>query len=283
MNIVFFGYDYTLDIAQRLIADGHNIAQIFTFPCDNHFAFNRDISDYANMKNIPITDEVVNSNHINILLERGCDLFICAGYPHKIPQIDPERARGLNVHPTALPRARGIMPLPFVIMDEPEAAGFTIHKLSPQFDTGDILYQEKINIDAYTDIETLSARIALRCPGAVSETIAKLDERWENATPQSEENSSEYPAPGDVLRKLEWTEDAAALNRKARAFGRFGTIATVQNIAGNSQTLGVFNFSAWKEETPYAPGTLIRSSEREVIIAIKDGFVCLKEFQVLPT
>ena len=40
MKIVFIGYDYTFDLAARLIEDGHEIIKIYTFQCDNVFAFN---------------------------------------------------------------------------------------------------------------------------------------------------------------------------------------------------------------------------------------------------
>ena len=40
MKFVYFGYDMMLGCARRLIADGHQLAGIFTFPCDNVFNFN---------------------------------------------------------------------------------------------------------------------------------------------------------------------------------------------------------------------------------------------------
>lgn len=280
MKIVFFGYDYTLDILQRLIADKHEIAQIFTFPCDNVFSSHIEIQQFANYHEIPITDEAITPSHIDALIQQDCTLFLSAGYPHKIPPL-PDDVYGINMHPALLPRVRGIMPLPYVIMKEPEAAGFTLHKLAQDFDCGDIIYQDFISIDAHTDVETLSAKIAVRAPDAVSKVVTDIKIFWENASPQNEEEASTYPIPDADMRQIKWGDTSTITATKGRAFGRFGVIAKVENDFGQSQSLAVFNLSTWEEPHEHKQGQLIRSSNREIVIAIQDGYVCLKEFQVL--
>lgn len=78
------------------------------------------------------------------------------------------------------------------------------------------------------------------------------------------------------MRTLDWHSDVAALNKKGRAFGRFGVLAHIQG-----QTFVVFNFKGWGEAHDNAPGDVVLSSQREIVIAVRDGYVCLKEFQVL--
>ncbi len=281
MNITFLGYDYTIDIAQRLMADGHDIMQIFTFPCDNIFAFNTETHEFAAHFNIPISDHKIKSENITELIDKKCDIFICAGYPHKIPEINNNLCYGINLHPTLLPRARGIMPLPYVIMQEPKAAGFTIHKLSPHFDTGDILYQQPIPIDRNTDIEILSAQIALHSTKAIAYIVADIKKYWDNAKIQNHANSSSYLAPSADMRTINWSSTPEQLLLKGRAFGRFGVIAEIQNNMKQTQKLAVFNFNAWEEKHKHDIGYLLRSSTRDIIIAINSGYICLKEFQVI--
>ena len=40
MKFVYFGYDFMLGTVHRLLDDGHELAGIFSFPCDNVFNFN---------------------------------------------------------------------------------------------------------------------------------------------------------------------------------------------------------------------------------------------------
>ncbi len=281
MKIVFLGYDYTFNIAQRLITDGHEIMHIFTFPCDGMFSFNNQIKDFAKNFNIPISEHKIEQQNIDNLIKRGCEIFICAGYPHKVPPINESQSYGINFHPSLLPRGRGIMPLPYIIMNDPKAAGFTIHKLSPKFDTGDILYQKAIEIDEQTDIEILSAKIALAAPNIISSIIKDIKNYWNAATVQNNKHASSYPTPSAKMRKLNWHDTAEELSLKGRAFGRFGVLAEIENNIGEHQKLAVFNFKTWKEKHSHQSGKLIRSSPREIIITIKDGYICLKEFQVI--
>ena len=281
MKIVFLGYDYTLDIAQRLIADGHEVMHIFTFPCDGVFAFNNQINEFANHFEIPISEHKIESSNIDDLIEQGCELFLCAGYPHKIPPINNEKIYGVNLHPAFLPRGRGIMPLPYIIMNDNKAAGFTLHKLSSDFDSGDIIYQEAIEIDEQTDVEILSAKIAVRAPDVISDIVGDIEGYWSKALAQNNADASSYLAPSEEMRTLNWENTAKELRLKGRAFGRFGMIAVVENNMGDKQKLAVFNFATWEDTHKHITGTLLRSSPREIIITIKDGYICLKEFQVI--
>ncbi len=278
MKIVFIGYDYTFDLAARLIEDGHEIIKIYTFPCDNVFAFNIQIKDFANYHDIPITEQKITTENIEHDIARGAELFFSAGYPYKIPQIKKEQAYAMNMHPTLLPRARGMMPLPHVILNEPNAAGFTIHKITNEYDSGDIIYQEPIQIDETTDVETLSARIALRANSAIPDIVKDIKNLWDNASAQDNNNASKAPLPDEDFRTINWDSATKDLEKQSRAFGRFGMIANVTNNVGQTQKLAVYQFSVWHEDHEIGAGKLLRSSPKEIIITTSDGYACLKDF-----
>lgn len=278
MKFCFFGYDQTLDTMRRLIEDGNQAVQVFTFKCDNHYSFNKEIKTFCAQQNIPIKQDKIISDDVAVLIDKGCTLFLSSGYPYKIPPIDESKAYGLNIHPTLLPRGRGIMPQPYVIMDEPKAAGFTIHKLTQDYDAGDILFQKPTPIDNTTDIETLAARISVHTPNAVSEVVRNIKKYWQNSRPQDHENASYYNEPDAVFRTLHWNDTVDFLLKKSRAFGRFGVFAHIKNRFGENQKLAVFQFNGWEEKHNHTPGTLIRSFPREITIAVKDGFLCLQDF-----
>ncbi|MGH1404789.1 MAG: methionyl-tRNA formyltransferase [Alphaproteobacteria bacterium] len=278
MKIVFLGYDYTLNIAQQILDDGHNLTQIFTFPCDNVFAFNTETHGFAQTHNIPISEKAITPEDVNSLIVQECSLFICAGYPHKIPVIPSEKAYGINLHPSLLPRARGVMPLPYIIMEDPSAAGFSVHKLEESFDAGDILYQEAIQINPHTDVETLSAKIAIKSPNAISQIISNLKEYWNSATPQDSDNASYYHAPSDKMRSLDFEQRVEKILKKGLAFGRFGVRASLKHNQNTIENLAVFNLSGWIEPHNHATGTVLRHSPREIIVTAKNGYICLKEF-----
>ena len=174
MKFVFFGYDFMLNAVDRLVQDGHELIAIKSFECDNIFNFNKRCQAYAHDKNIPFDTVAPTSADIDKFLGRGCELFLAAGYAFKVPPIDEKKAYGINFHPSFLPYGRGIMPTPYILMSYPDSSGITIHKMTQRYDQGDILYQEKLPLNENEDVETLSARIAMRAPHILSMVMGDI-------------------------------------------------------------------------------------------------------------
>ncbi len=272
MQFAYFGYDFMLGTVHRLRDSGHRLAGIFTFPCDNRFNFNRKTLALAAQAGVPVTQERVLKENMDALMDAGCTCFIAAGYPWKIPPIDETRAYGLNIHPAYLPAGRGIMPLPYIILGNREAAGLTIHKLSPAFDTGDILWQEPIDLAPQETVDSLSGRIAAAAPGALATLMADLPRYWREAKPQDNGRSSWFPPPDDAMRTLDFTGSIADADRVARAFGSYGCLAAFENSLWS-----VYSHGIRAETHTLSPGTAARKGDL-VEIACRDGFVILKKF-----
>lgn len=273
MKFVYFGYDFMIGCARRLLQDGHQLAGVFTFPCDNVFNFNTETLDLAQQLSIPATLEKPEKSGIDHFINDGVQCFLSAGYPFKIPAIDPLRACGINLHPSLLPQGRGLMPTPYILLDHPQASGFTVHKLTEEFDKGDILHQTSLPLQDGETVETLSARIALRAPDILSMILSDLPFYWSGAKPQNEKRASYFPPPTEKMRTLDWSQPVARIDKTAKAFGRYGSLA---HFDGDLWV--VYDHDAWPERHNYKPGTVALHLSREVIVAAKDGFVVLKEF-----
>ena len=274
MKFVYFGYDFLLQGAQRLMDDGHELVGIFTFPCDNIFNFNRETLTLGRRLAVPVIAEKPQTVHIENFLKKGCDCFLAAGYIYKIPPVDPQKAYAINLHPSLLPKVRGLMPTPHIILNHPKASGITVHKLAPEFDKGDILYQEELPLHERETVETLSARIAMRGPEILSKVMTDLPGYWENAKKQDERQASHFPPPDDTMRTLNWNLPVKKLDTIGRAFGRYGSLARFDN------TLWVvYDMDVWPEKHNFKPGEIARRLNKNIVIAAKDGFACLKEFQ----
>ncbi len=274
MKFVYFGYDFMLGAVQRLLQDGHQLIGVFSFPCDNVFNFNTNTLALAKQLNIPVTLEPPKDKDITFYLQKSCECFLSGGYPYKIPPIDETKAKGINVHPSYLPMGRGLMPTPHIILNHPQASGMTVHKLAPKFDRGDILHQVPLPLHNRETVETLSARIALKVPDILSMLFSDLTTYWNDARPQNERKASYFPPPDDNMRLLNWDLPVAQIDRIARAFGRYGSLAKFDD-----DLWIVSAHDVWEEKHHLKPGTIATRLSREIIIAAKDGFICLKEFQ----
>jgi methionyl-tRNA formyltransferase len=273
MKFLYFGYDFMLPSVIGLIEAGHELIGVFSFECDNHFNFNTETQVTAQNLGIPFILSKPQDFHIAEFLAKGCTCFLAAGYPHKIPPIEDAQAYAVNVHPAYLPYARGLMPIPRIIMDHAsEAAGITAHKMTDVFDDGDILRQLKFDLSPNETPETYMAKIAMRAPFMLKGLFADLPALWSAAKPQNTKKATHYSPPSDEDRFLDWNKTAREVDRTARAFGRFGSLARIED-----QIFVVYDCVCWTEKHTIAPGTIAARTSREITLALKDGFICLTE------
>lgn len=272
MKFIFFGYDFSLNVLERLVADGHDCIGIQTFECDNIFNFNTGLLEFAKSRNIPARFEKPDIKFINDSIDKGCNLFLTAGYPYKVPCVDESKAYMVNMHPSLLPVGRGIMPTPHVLLHTPEASGITLHKMVPEFDAGDILMQLPLPLSEQEDVEMLSARTAMAAPDLVSKLIADLPRLWKNAVPQDHSKAVSWDAPTDAMRTIDFRKSIKDIEKVGRAFGRYGSLVEI-----DGKNYATFDFSCWSESHLYEPGTIVLKMSREIVVAAKDGFVCLKD------
>lgn len=70
-----------------------------------------------------------------------------------IELIDSAKIEAVNFHPSLLPYYRGPNPTNWVLICGESQTGLTVHRLTSEVDRGDVLLQEKINIENINDGE----------------------------------------------------------------------------------------------------------------------------------
>lgn len=271
-KFVYFGFDIFAPCLERLINDGHELVHLYSFFTDNKHDFNQRVINLAVECGAPVSFHQPREDALKKLYDDGCELFISAGYAFKIPPL-PEGARGINMHPTLLPKGRSKFPLPTVIAKYPDAGGLSIHKMTQEFDAGDILLQKAIPATEHDDLETLSAKIVRDGPDLISEVVRNMDHYWQNAKAQDESKASKWPYPSDEMRTVEWNMKVAEIDRIGRAFSRAGWY---MNLQGNEYI--VYQYKAWTEKHSFHPGDVVAVLDREILVAAPDGFICVKDF-----
>lgn len=273
MKVAYCGYDFFADCFESL-AENRNIEvmKLYTFKTDDVYNFNKKILDIANKYNIPFTLEKISGNDVEELAKMGCECIIAAAYPYKIPI---KQNRGINIHPTLLPIGRGPWPLPRVILSEQEKSGVTIHKLTDELDSGDVLIQKSFVLNEKEDLETLSCRSQMLAQNLI-ETIFQDQESfeyyWKNAYPQGEGEYWSYPSDLEMTFNGNMTVDE--IDKIVRAYGKFDSCVEFEG-----RTWLVWDVNVWKEEHTYEPGTIVHKTNKEYLMAAKDGFVCLRFFK----
>lgn len=271
MKIAFCGYDFFVACLDKL-SERHDIVSIFTCQTDNRFDFNEKLLKAASTIGCPIQLSPITEDNIGQLAAKGCDLILTAGYPYKIPNYAGRIRYGFNIHPTPLPEGRGPWPMPWTILLGLAKTAITFHKHAEKWDSGDILYQEWIDLSPTEDLETLSAKAQLAAARCICGVVDRMEEHW--VTAQFQVGGSYWQMPRRSDRTLDWCQSIEQLDRIVRAFGKFESYAEIEGIA-----YGVTDISAWREEHSYPPGTVLHRTNREIVVTADDGMVLLRHMR----
>lgn len=103
---------------------------------------------------------------INLLMIKGIDVIILAGFLLKIPDaiIDQYPNRIINIHPSLLPKygGKGMYGdnVHRAVYDSKDTqTGITVHYVNEDYDKGDILFQAKCNIGPTDTVEQIANKV----------------------------------------------------------------------------------------------------------------------------
>ena len=108
----------------------------------------------------------VEKTILQVLDNNNIDLIILAGYMKKIPKgvIEKYNNRIMNIHPALLPKfgGKGFYGMNVheaVINSNEKKTGITIHFVDSEYDTGNVIYQEEIEVMEEDSALTLAKRV----------------------------------------------------------------------------------------------------------------------------
>jgi methionyl-tRNA formyltransferase len=129
------------------------------------------------------------------------------------PMLEAPRRGCLNIHASLLPRWRGAAPIHAALLAGDAETGITIMRMDEGLDTGPMLLRDAIPIgpratlpELHDALAEIGARLMLR---ALEEDPP--------AVPQPENGATYAPKLTKADGRLDWREEAAALDRRVRA------------------------------------------------------------------
>lgn len=162
----------------------------------------------------------LDSSVVEIIKELKAILGVVVAYGKLIPEnvikAFPEGI--INYHPSLLPKYRGAAPIQRAILNDEKVTGGSVIYLTSEMDAGDILWQEKIEIQPNEDSGSLSKRLSELGAKGLVETIRAIEEGQAKPTPQDSKKATFAPKIEKEELKLNWKEPAKTNWLKVRAF-----------------------------------------------------------------
>ncbi len=155
------------------------------------------------------------------------DAAVAAAYGLILPQamLDAPHRGCLNIHASLLPRWRGAAPIQAAILAGDPASGVTIMQMEAGLDTGPMLLSATVPIGPRTTSGALHDALALLGARLILRALAEDPP----PVPQPAEGATYAPKLTRDDGRIDWTRDAAAIERQVRAFDPWpGTFTSVQ-------------------------------------------------------
>jgi len=151
------------------------------------------------------------------------DIMVVAAYGLMLPQsvLDAPRLGCLNIHASLLPRWRGAAPIHRAIEAGDSETGVTIMQMDAGLDTGDMLLVEKLRIGPQDSTESLHDKLADLGAQLIVQALELAACGGLQPVPQPPEGITYAHKIEKREALLDWTQNAANLERRIRAFSPF--------------------------------------------------------------
>lgn len=112
----------------------------------------------------------------NALRERQINLICLAGFMHILSRdfIAAWEGRIINIHPSLLPRHKGLDPHASVLESADTKSGCTVHLVTPEMDAGPVIVQREVPVYEDDTRQTLAARVLEQEHIAYPEAVRRI-------------------------------------------------------------------------------------------------------------
>ena len=187
---------------------------------------------------------------------------------------------GVNVHPSLLPRHRGVSPIPAAILSGDRETGVTVQRLSKRVDSGLILAQKRLELNQTESASYLSGHLA----GCASPLLLEVLDRIESGTCTGIiQDESEATYCGFLRRedgRLRWNDSALMIDRIIRAYD----MGPVGYTCFRGRTLRILKagvFSKTRSNRAAVPGTVLGFDEEHgILVQCGQGILYVAEMQL---
>ena len=220
MRIVFMGTpDFAVPCLARLLADGHELAGVFTQPDKpkgrGYKLAPPPVKVLAQEHGIPVyqPEKMKDGRALEILRGLMPELIVVVAYGRILPKeiLELPKYGCINVHGSLLPRWRGAAPIQWSVISGDQLAGVTTMYMAEGLDTGDMILSRSTPIGPEETSGELYERLAQLGAELLSETVALVAQGNAPRTPQDDACSCYAPMLTRELARLDFTKPAAGV------------------------------------------------------------------------
>ena len=220
--------------------------------------------------NTPDTLAVIRSDKPDLIVTAACS-FILGSELLRIP------AHGcINLHPSLLPKYRGVAPIQWAIVNGEEETGVTTMLMDEGIDTGDILLQEATGIDSDETAGELHDRLAAMGAPLIMETVKRIMIGDVPRTKQDDSQATYAPKLKKSDGIIDWNKSAHSVHNHVRGMTPWpGAQTVVSGVNTRIMKSRIVN----PTDNVGEAGIVLELSKDGIVVASNPGSVLIVELQ----
>ena len=279
MRVIFMGTpDFSVGTLEALVQAGHEVVLAVTQPDKPKGRGGKmqytPVKEKALEYDIPVFQpvKVREKSCVEKLDSYKADVMVVVAFgqilPREILELTPYGC--INVHASLLPKYRGAAPIQWSIIDGETVTGVTTMQMDEGLDTGDMLLEPDETGGSLHD--KLSAAGAKLCV----ETLKALEEK--TVTPEKQgETPTKYARMLDKeLGKIDWTKDAASIERLVRGLNPWPSAYT----SWEGKTMKIWSAEVVDRESKAPCGTVAEVTKTDFSVQTGKGLLKVTELQI---
>ena len=229
MRIVFLGTpDFAIPSLRILIESSHEVVAVVTAP-DKERGRGRKISytavkEFALKNNLPVLqpDKLKEQDFINHLKKLDSDVFVVVAFrilPKEVFTIPSKLS--FNLHASLLPKFRGAAPIQWALIKGEYQTGVTTFALEEKVDTGNVIIQEKIDIDTRDNFGSLHDKLSELGARVVLQTVNIIENGAIKFEKQNDALATPAPKITKEIAQIDWNKSAEEIHNLIRGLSPY--------------------------------------------------------------
>ena len=281
-KIVYMGTpDFSVGPLNKLIENNYNVVAVVTQP-DKEFGRKKeikfsDVKKYALEKNIKVIQPEKIRLDYKEILDLNPDIIITCAYGQIIPKelLDYPKFGCINIHASLLPKLRGGAPIHKAIIEGYKYTGITIMYMDEKMDSGDIIYQEKIEIKDDDNAGTLFDKLSDLGSKMIIDILPSI---FNKTNSRIKQNENDVTYAYNITRK----EEKIDFNKNSRdVFNQIRGLNPwpVGYSIFKNKKVKIYSAKIGNSTKEGVPGEIINIYKDSIGIKTKDGEILIYELQ----
>ena len=225
MRVVLIGtVEFSRQSLERLLALNAQVVGVCTLQSSKFNADHVDLSQLSDAQGIPwfYAEDINSPDSLRWIQDRSPDVIFCFGWSRLLKQdlLDLAPLGVVGFHPAALPVNRGRHPLIWALVLGLEKTASTFFFMDTGADSGDILSQREVIIDATDDASHLYSKVTQTALQQMEEFVPQLATGTFKRKKQDHLLANTWRKRGVADGKIDWRMSAHSIHNLVRGLAK---------------------------------------------------------------